>query len=175
MLVTETGAPVWGYNAELERAMVIGPPTDEMRRLFDHTVASQQAAFDAIRPGATCADVDGAVMRYFEEQRPAAVLAPAHRPRDRPAQPRGAVPRRRRPDAARAGHGVHDRAGLYDDDVGGFRHSDTVVVTDDGIEILTDYPRDLESLTIPVEDRSGKRLGREAVATAEWPDLASGK
>ena len=39
-------------------AMIIGPPTDEMRRLFDHTVAAQEAAFDAIRPGATCADVD---------------------------------------------------------------------------------------------------------------------
>ena len=38
-----------------------------MRRLFDHAVAAQQVAFDAIRPGATCADVDGAVMRYFEQ------------------------------------------------------------------------------------------------------------
>ena len=66
MLVTETSAPIWGYNAELERAMIIGEPTDEMRRLFDHTVAAQQVAFDALRPGVTCADVDGAVMHYFE-------------------------------------------------------------------------------------------------------------
>ena len=67
MLVSETSAPIWGYNAELERAMIIGTPSDEMRRLFDHTVAAQQVAFDALRPGVTCADVDGAVMRYFEE------------------------------------------------------------------------------------------------------------
>ena len=67
MLVTETSAPVWGYNAELERGMVVGPPTDEQRRLFEHTVAAQEAAFAAIRPGATCADVDRAVMHYFEE------------------------------------------------------------------------------------------------------------
>jgi Xaa-Pro aminopeptidase len=40
--------------------------------------------------------------------------------------------------------------GLYDDAIGGFRHSDTVVVTTDGIEILTDYPNDIESLTMPV-------------------------
>jgi Xaa-Pro aminopeptidase len=33
-------------------------------------------------------------------------------------------------------------------DFGGFRHSDTVAVTPDGIDILTDYPRDIESLTI---------------------------
>jgi Xaa-Pro aminopeptidase len=38
--------------------------------------------------------------------------------------------------------------GVYAPEIGGFRHSDTVVVTEDGIEILTDYPRDLERLTI---------------------------
>ena len=35
-----------------------------------------------------------------------------------------------------------------DGEVGGFRHSDTVVVTPDGIDVLTYYPRDIESLTI---------------------------
>ena len=39
--------------------------------------------------------------------------------------------------------------GLYSPELGGFRHSDTVLVTDDGIEILTYYPRDLASLIIP--------------------------
>ena len=42
--------------------------------------------------------------------RPAPVLAAAHRPRDRPAQSRGAVPRPRRPHGARARNGVHGRA-----------------------------------------------------------------
>ena len=40
--------------------------------------------------------------------------------------------------------------GLYHPELGGFRHSDTVLITEDGIEILTYYPRDLESLIIPV-------------------------
>jgi Xaa-Pro aminopeptidase len=39
--------------------------------------------------------------------------------------------------------------GLYVPELGGFRHSDTVVVVDDGVEMLTYYPRDLESLTLP--------------------------
>jgi Xaa-Pro dipeptidase len=38
--------------------------------------------------------------------------------------------------------------GLYSRQLGGFRHSDTVLVTDDGTEILTYYPRDLASLII---------------------------
>jgi Xaa-Pro aminopeptidase len=40
--------------------------------------------------------------------------------------------------------------GLYKAGLGGFRHSDTVLVTDAGIELMTYYPRDLESLTLPV-------------------------
>jgi Xaa-Pro aminopeptidase len=40
--------------------------------------------------------------------------------------------------------------GVYEPEIGGFRHSDTVVVTPDGIDILTDYPTDIESLTVPL-------------------------
>jgi Xaa-Pro aminopeptidase len=149
MLVTETSAPVWGYNAELERGMIVGPPTDEMRRLFDHTVAAQRVAFDAIRPGATCADVDGAVMRYFEQND----LLPYWR------QHTGHGIGLRNHEAPFLDVGDHTtlepgmvftvEPGLYDPSVGGFRHSDTVAVTEDGVEILTDYPSDIESLTLP--------------------------
>jgi Xaa-Pro aminopeptidase len=38
--------------------------------------------------------------------------------------------------------------GIYEKGLGGFRHSDTFVVTDDGIDVLTKYPRDLNSLII---------------------------
>jgi Xaa-Pro dipeptidase len=150
VLVTETSAPIWGYNAELERAMIIGPPTDEMRRLFDHTVAAQQAAFDAIRPGATCADVDGAVLRYFEQND----LLPYWR------QHTGHGIGLRNHEAPFLDLGDHTKLepgmvftiepGLYDPEIGGFRHSDTVVVTEDGMDVLTSYPSDIESLTLPV-------------------------
>ena len=150
VLVTETSAPIWGYNAELERAMVIGPPTEEMRRLFEHTVAVQKIAFDAIRPGATCADVDGAVMHYFEQHD----LLPYWR------QHTGHGIGLRNHEAPFLDVGDHTtletgmvftvEPGLYHPAIGGFRHSDTVVVTEDGMEILTDYPTDLESLTLPV-------------------------
>jgi Xaa-Pro aminopeptidase len=150
VLVTETSAPMWGYNAELERALIIGSATDEMRRLFDHTVASQQVAFAAIRPGATCADVDGAVMRYFEDND----LLGYWR------QHTGHAIGLRNHEAPFLDVGDHTilepgmvftiEPGLYDPTIGGFRHSDTVVVTEDGHEVLTDYPSDIESLTIPV-------------------------
>jgi Xaa-Pro aminopeptidase len=149
LLVSETGAPVWGYNAELERGMVIGTPSDKAKWMFEHTVAAQEAAFGAIRPGVTCADVDGAVMRYFEEHD----LMPYWR------QHTGHAIGLRNHEAPFLDVGDHTvlepgmvftvEPGLYEEGVGGLRHSDTVAVTEDGMEKLTDYPSDLESLTIP--------------------------
>ncbi len=149
VLVTETSAPIWGYNAELERALVVGAPTDEMRRLFDHTVAAQDVAFEAIRPGATCSDVDGAVLRYFEEHdllrywRQHTGHGIGLRNHEAPFLDVGDET------TLEPGMVFTVEPGLYDAAIGGFRHSDTVLVTEDGMEILTDYPRDLESLTIP--------------------------
>src|SRR5262249_7803313 len=67
VLVSETGAPIWGYQAELERTMVIGKPTDHVRWLFGHMLAARQAALDAVVPGATAADLDLAVNTYFDK------------------------------------------------------------------------------------------------------------
>lgn len=39
--------------------------------------------------------------------------------------------------------------GLYVPGLSGFRHSDTILITGTGMELLTDYPRDLDSLTLP--------------------------
>jgi Xaa-Pro dipeptidase len=150
VLVSDTAAPVWGYNAELERAMVIGTPTDEVCRLFDHAVAAQQVAFAALRPGVTCADVDGAVLAYFEQND----LLPNWR------QHTGHAIGLRNHEAPFLDVGDHTpiepgmvftiEPGVYDAQIGGFRHSDTVAVTEDGIDVLTDYPSDIESLTLPV-------------------------
>jgi Xaa-Pro dipeptidase len=151
VLVSETAAPVWGYNAELERAMVIGEPTDAMRRLFDHTVAAQQVAFDALRPGVSCGAVDQAVLGYFEENglmsywRQHVGHAIGLRNHEPPFLDVGDAT------VIEPGMVFTIEPGLYDEQVGGFRHSDTVAVTPEGIDVLTDYPRDIESLTLPVD------------------------
>jgi Xaa-Pro dipeptidase len=150
VLVSETSAPVWGYHAELERAMVIGEPTNDMRRFFDHMVAAQQLAFEAIRPGRTCANVDGAVLRYFEDNdlMPYWKQHTGHaiglRNHEAPFLDVGD------PTELEAGMVFTIEPGVYVPGIGGFRHSDTVLVTADGIEMLTDYPSDVDSLVIPV-------------------------
>ena len=149
VLVTGASAAMWGYQAELERTMVIGAPSDEQKRFFGHMKAAQEVAFEALKPGARCSDVDRAVRRYYEEQD----LMPYWK--------------------HHTGHGIGLRyhegpfldtgddtilqpgmvltvePGLYVAGLGGFRHSDTIVITQEGMELITYYPRDLESLTIP--------------------------
>jgi Xaa-Pro dipeptidase len=149
VLVTGAGAAMWGYHSELERTMIIGSPDDEQRRFFEHMKAVQEVAFEALRPGAKCSEVDQAVRSYYQ----AHDLMPYWK--------------------HHSGHGIGLRyhegpfldsgdhtvlqpgmvltvePGLYMAGLGGFRHSDTVVITEDGMELITYYPRDLESLTIP--------------------------
>ncbi|HKT45148.1 MAG TPA: Xaa-Pro peptidase family protein [Gaiellaceae bacterium] len=149
ILVTGASAPVWGYHSELERTMVIGPPSDEQRRLFDHMVALQDLAVEAIRPGVACAEVDEKVRAYYDAHslwdnwRHHVGHAIGMRYHEGPFLDRGDSTE------IRPGMVFTVEPGLYAPNLGGFRHSDTIAVTDDGVEWLTYYPRDLESLTLP--------------------------
>jgi Xaa-Pro dipeptidase len=150
VVVSGAGAPVWGYNSELERTMILGPAMDEQKRMFDHMQALQDVAFGALKPGARCCDVDRAVKAYFEAHN----LMPywkhhtGHaiglREHESPFLDIGDQT------MIKPGMVFTIEPGLYSPGLGGFRHSDTVAITEDGIEIMTYYPRDLESLTIPV-------------------------
>jgi Xaa-Pro aminopeptidase len=150
ILVTGASAPVWGYHSELERTMLIGPADDEQRRMFEHMLALQDAAFAAIKPGASCADVDRAVRAYYERHS----LMPywKHHTGHAIGLRYHEAPFLDLNDSTELAPGMvlTVEPGLYLPQLGGFRHSDTVVVTEDGIEILTYYPRDLDSLTLSV-------------------------
>jgi Xaa-Pro aminopeptidase len=150
VLVTGAGAPMWGYNSELERTMIIGQPSYEQRRMFEHMQQVQEVAFDALRPGVQCADVDQTVRKYYQDND----LLKYWKHHS------GHAIGLRYHEGTFLDLGDHTEIkpgmvftvepGLYAAHLGGFRHSDTVVVTEEGIENLTYYPRDLDSLVIPV-------------------------
>jgi Xaa-Pro dipeptidase len=150
VLVTGASAPVWGYLSELERTMFVGEPTGEQERMFAHMLELQDLAFAAIRPGARCRDVDETVRAYFEEHglwphwRHHTGHAIGLRYHEGPFLDSGDDTE------IRPGMVFTVEPGLYSPELGGFRHSDTVLVTESGTEILTYYPRDLASLIIPV-------------------------
>jgi Xaa-Pro dipeptidase len=150
VLVSGAGAPMWGYHSELERTLIIGPATDVQKRMFDHMLVLQDTALAAINPGVNCAEVDRAVRRYFESNdlmpywKHHSGHAIGLRYHEGPFLDIGDDT------IIKPGMVFTVEPGLYTPDLGGFRHSDTVVVTEEGIDILTYYPRDLTSLTVAV-------------------------
>ena len=148
VLVTGANAPMWGYNSELERTMIVSQPTDEQRQMFEHMKKVQEVAFDALRPGATCSDVDRAVRKYYEDNdlmkywKHHSGHAIGLRYHEGPFLDLGDHTE------LRPGMVFTVEPGLYAASLGGFRHSDTVLITQEGLEVLTYYPRELESLII---------------------------
>jgi Xaa-Pro aminopeptidase len=149
VLVTGAGCPIWGYNSELERTMFVGEPNREQRQMFDHMKAAQEVALAAMKPGRTCGEVDEAVrayyeshnlMRYWKHHTGHAIGLQYH---EGPFLDTGDNT------VLEEGMVFTVEPGFYAPDLGGFRHSDTVAVTAGGVELLTYYPRDWQSLVIP--------------------------
>ncbi|MFB6153231.1 MAG: M24 family metallopeptidase [Halodesulfurarchaeum sp.] len=144
VLITGATANVGGYRAELERTMFVGEPDAEAARYFEHMLEAQDVALETLEPGVPLADVDAAVMSHLESvgledlarhHVGHAIGLEAHEP---PYIDRGS-------DAtARPGQLYTIEPGLYTA-AAGYRHSDTVVVTESGTERLTTFPRELEA------------------------------
>ena len=150
VLVTGAGADVWGYGSELERTMIMGEPTPEQERYFNFMFQAQTLALNAIKPGVKCSDVDKAVHAFFDEHdlndnwRHHTGHAKSTLIHEAPFLDTGDDR------VIEVGMVFTVEPGIYVPGFAGFRHSDTVVVTETGIESITYYPRDLESLIIPV-------------------------
>jgi Xaa-Pro dipeptidase len=135
-----------GYRAENERTFFIGEPTKEQEHLFNIAYQAQKAAVEAIKPGMTAAEVDKIARGIIQDAGYGEYFI------------------------HRTGHGIgigtHEEPSLRFDSgivlqegmafsiepaifvpgIGGFRHSDTVILTKDGARLITEYPRELKDL-----------------------------
>ena len=151
VLVTGATANVDGYRSELERTMFVGEYSDEQEHYFELMLEAQRLAIDALGPGVPVAEVDAVVWEYFEEQGVTDLAQHhvghniglgAHEP---PYIDRGWGEHVDSEDAVMAPGQVYTiEPGLYTDEYG-YRHSDTVAITDSGTETLTHFPRDIDS------------------------------
>lgn len=66
LVLIDTGCSVGGYQSDITRSYIFGEPTSEQLRIWELEQAAQQAAFDAVRPGVRCGDVDAAARRVLE-------------------------------------------------------------------------------------------------------------
>ncbi|BAK66490.1 putative M24B family peptidase [Sphingobium sp. SYK-6] len=66
MVLIDTGCRIRGYNSDITRSYVYGEPTAEQARIWSLEQEAQQAAFDAVRPGRACQDIDDAARAVLE-------------------------------------------------------------------------------------------------------------
>jgi Xaa-Pro dipeptidase len=148
ILVSGAGADIDGYRSELERTMVVGRPTPEQEHAFAAMLALQDRALEVMAPGVTAAEVELATVRLAEELGVAANLrhhvghSIGLEGHEAPFLDRGEEA------VLEAGMVFTVEPGVYIRGLGGFRHSDTVVITETGNRVMTPYPRELEDLVI---------------------------
>src|SRR5256885_3835273 len=148
VLVSGAGANIDGYRSELERTMVVGEPSPEQVRAFDAMLALQTRAIETMAPGVPAGEVELATVRLAEE------LGVADNLRHHAGHSIG-LEGHEAPFLDRGDDAVLEpcmaftvEPGVYIPDLGGFRHSDTVVITEDGRRVMTDYPRELKDLIV---------------------------
>ena len=164
-LVAMSFIRVNGYAAEVERTYFHQTPSEKERELFRQMENARKAAFDRVKPGVNCSEIDEAANNYLRENGLAEYLL--HRTghgiglgnHEGPYIAEGSE------DVLEENMIISIEPGIYVPDIGGFRHSDTVLVTHSGAEYLTKYPADIDSLTIP-DYKIFKRLKGKLVRSA---------
>lgn len=134
-------ARIGGYAAEIERSVIVGKVDSIRMKAYDAMLAAREAIFDVLRPGIAFEELYKTAMQQFENAGFGNILP------------------------GRCGHGIglstHEfpslalgnkialqpgmiftvEPGLMSKALGGVRHSDTVLITEDGYEILTKMRR----------------------------------
>jgi Xaa-Pro aminopeptidase len=139
---------VWGYCAELERTFVYGDPTPQIRRPLDAVNEAFDAGKAALKPGAVMADIDRLTrdilqkydlvkyIRHGTGHAHGIMIGAASR--EEKGELRLYNRTRLLPNMANS-----VEPGVYIPGLGGFRHSDVLIVTESGARCITDFPRDI--------------------------------
>lgn len=139
----DCGAMYRGYHGDLTRTVVVGQPSDEQRKIYDIVLKAQLAALAGLKAGITGREGDAFARQIitdagygpnFGHGLGHSVGLEIHEsPRLSPADP----------SVLKAGVAITVEPGIYIPGWGGVRIEDTVVITENGCDNLTESPKDL--------------------------------
>jgi Xaa-Pro aminopeptidase len=143
LVTIDMGARVDGYCSDCTRTFATGPLPEPLAHIHQHVLEAQEAALGAVRPGPTGREVDAVARDIIE--------AAGHGEHFGHGLGHGVgldiheAPRLARSgnDALRAGNVVTVEPGIYVPGLSGARIEDLTVVTDDGHEVLSGFPKTL--------------------------------
>ena len=153
LVVLDFGGVYGGYCVDLTRTVALGEPDAEMARVYGAVLEAQKAAIGAVKPGVRAGDIDAAARGTLGRHKLAEAFGhstghglgveihetPRIGPRreatgDAPAPPDVAI---------EPGMVFTIEPGAYLPGWGGVRIEDDVLVTSDGVELLTNVPTSL--------------------------------
>ena len=141
-------AQVDGYGVEIERTFFLGEVPQETKRPFDVMYQARELAYSLLKPGENMGEIDKKVRKYITDNgygdyiihrtghglgitgHEAPFLAEGY---DRQLEPNMLI---------------SVEPGIYIPGIGGFRHSDTVLITEEGYIKLSKAPEKLDELVI---------------------------
>lgn len=154
-LLLDWGAVVEGYHSDLTRILIphtsplrtldaAKPDLDRLRSVYQAVLTAQELAIAALRPGVAAKEIDAAARKsledsgygeYFTHSLGHGIGLDIHE---------GPGLRATSDETLSAGMVVTIEPGLYFPDWGGIRIEDDVVITDDGMEVLSHLSREFE-------------------------------
>ena len=142
-VVVDAGCAVDGYRSDCTRTFATGPLPDELKEAYEVCAQAQQAGLAAVRAGTSGIEADAAARRVIDATQFEGTFGHGlghgvgldvhEAPRLSPESS----------DTLERGNVVTVEPGIYLSGRGGIRIEDNVVVTDGGIENLTNLRRDL--------------------------------
>jgi Xaa-Pro dipeptidase len=146
LVILDGGARIDGYSSDITRTFAVGEPSAEARAIYDAVLRANQAGIAAVRPWASGAEIDAAARQVIEDAGygPQFVHRTGHglgiENHEPPYLHSG------EPAPLPEGATFTVEPGIYLSGVGGVRIEDNVVITADGVEVLTSFPRELQIL-----------------------------
>ncbi|CCO08899.1 M24 family metallopeptidase [Desulforamulus hydrothermalis] len=140
-ITMDFGAVYQGYHSDMTRTVVLGEPDEKQQEIYNIVLAAQLAGLAAVRPGVKAREVDEAARQvierrgygeYFGHGTGHGVGLAIHE------NPRLAA---KDETVLQAGMVVTVEPGIYLPGWGGVRIEDSVLVTDEGCEVLTSSPK----------------------------------